>query len=152
MRPMTTLAPTNLAGAQRGRPAARWAVVAAHLAPLLTLPSFLWRFGLVLGASMGVVMDGAPMTVEGWEYAYVIGLALVSEATALLTIGLVRPWGERAPAWMPLIGGRRVRSEPVIAVALCQGSRDFLRCDHENSPPVIAGLSEAMAAWWARIR
>jgi hypothetical protein len=116
---MTTLASsTNLAGAQRGRRPARWAVVAAHLAPVLTLPAGLWRFGLVFGGSMGVVMDGKPMTVKGWEFAYVIGLALVSEATALLTIGLVRPWGERAPAWMPLIGGRRVRSGPVVAVAL----------------------------------
>jgi hypothetical protein len=34
----------------------------------------------------------------------------------------------------------------------CQGSRDFLRCDHENSPPVIAGRSALMAAWWARMR
>ena len=116
---MTTLAsPTNLAGAERGRRPARWAVVAAHLAPLVTLPSAVWRFGLVFGASMGVVMDGKPMTVTGWEFAYVIGLVLVSEATALLTIGLVRPWGERAPAWMPLIGGRRVPSRPVVAVAL----------------------------------
>ena len=34
----------------------------------------------------------------------------------------------------------------------CQGSREFLRCDHENSPPVIAGRSAAMAARWARMR
>jgi hypothetical protein len=30
---------------------------------------------------------------------------------------------------------------------LCQGSREFLRCDHEISPPVIAGRSASMAAW-----
>ena len=34
----------------------------------------------------------------------------------------------------------------------CQGSREFLRCDHENSPPVIAGRSDAMASRWARMR
>ena len=116
---MTTYAsPPSFAGAERGRRPARWAVVAAHLAPLVTLPSGLWRFGLVFGASMGVVMDGEPMTVSGWGIAYVIGLSVVAEATALLTIGLVRPWGERAPAWMPLIGGRRVPPGPVVAVAL----------------------------------
>jgi hypothetical protein len=116
---MTTFAsPTSFAGAERSRRPARWAVVAAHLAPLVTLPSGLWRFGLVFGASMGVVMDGGPKTVGGWEIAYVIGLSVVAEATALLTIGLVRPWGERAPAWMPLIGGRRVPPGPVAAVAL----------------------------------
>ncbi len=116
---MTTFAsPTSLAGADRGRRPARWAVVAAHLAPLVTLPSGLWRFGFVFGASMGVVVDGEPMTASGWGIAYVIGLSVVAEATALLTIGLVRPWGERAPAWMPLIGGRRVPPELVAAVAL----------------------------------
>jgi hypothetical protein len=35
---------------------------------------------------------------------------------------------------------------------LCQGSREFPRCDHENSPPVIAGRSVAMASRWARMR
>jgi hypothetical protein len=116
---MTTFAfPTSFAGAEHGRRPARWAVVAAYLAPLVTLTSGLWRFGLVFGASMGVVIDGEPMTVSGWETAYVIGLSVVAEATALLTIGLVRPWGERAPAWMPLIGGRRVPPGPVVTVAL----------------------------------
>ncbi len=115
---MTALASPSLPGADRDRRPARWVVVAAHLAPLVTLPSGLWRFGLVFGASMGVVMDGGPKTVGGWEIAYVIGLSVVAEATALLTIGLVRPWGERAPAWMPLIGGRRVPAGPVVAVAL----------------------------------
>jgi hypothetical protein len=112
---MTTFA---LPRAEPRRRPARWAAVAAHLAPLVTLPSGLWRLGLVLGASMGVVVDGEPMTVSGWEHAYVIGLVVVSELTALLTVGLVRPWGERAPAWMPLIGGRRVPAAPVAGVAL----------------------------------
>jgi hypothetical protein len=106
------------AARSRGRPPARWALVAAYLAPLVTLPSGLWRFGLVFGGSMGVVRDGQPMAVGGWEIAYVIGLSVVAEAAALLTIGLVRPWGERAPAWMPLIGGRRVPRGPVAVVAL----------------------------------
>jgi hypothetical protein len=33
-----------------------------------------------------------------------------------------------------------------------QGSREFPRCDHENSAPVIAGRSDAMASRWARMR
>lgn len=35
---------------------------------------------------------------------------------------------------------------------VCQGSRDFLTCDHGFSPPVIAGRSAAMASRWARMR
>ena len=38
----------------------------------------------------------------------------------------------------------------------CQGSREFLRCDHGNSPPggrpVRAGRSAWMASRWRRIR
>jgi hypothetical protein len=116
---MTTFASSiDSPGAGRARCPARWAVAAAHLAPVVTLPSGLWRLGLASGSSMGVVLDGAPVGVRGSELAYVIGLSVVAESTALLTIGLVRPWGERAPAWMPRIGGRRVPPGPVAAVAL----------------------------------
>lgn len=34
----------------------------------------------------------------------------------------------------------------------CQGSRKFPTCDRENSPPVIAPRSDAMASRWARMR
>jgi len=34
----------------------------------------------------------------------------------------------------------------------CQGSPEFPGCDHENSPPVMAGRSALMASRWARMR
>jgi hypothetical protein len=37
-----------------------------------------------------------------------LGLACVAIAGAVLTTGLVRPWGEIFPRWFPVIGGRRV--------------------------------------------
>ncbi|MGW3581096.1 hypothetical protein ACWDM8_07195 [Streptomyces rubiginosohelvolus] len=46
---------------------------------------------------------------------------MLTELIAILTIGLVRGWGEVAPAWIPLIGGRRVRPMAVwgpITIAL----------------------------------
>jgi hypothetical protein len=39
---------------------------------------------------------------------------VVSEAAALLPLGLVQPWGEVVPRWIPFIGGRPVR--PMAAV------------------------------------
>ena len=99
-----------------GRPAPHWAVRAAHLVPLTTLPSALWRLPLALGFSMGLLEpDGAPAHVTGWQSVYVLSLSAITEAAALLTLGLVRPWGERAPAWIPLIGGRRI---PPLAVVV----------------------------------
>jgi hypothetical protein len=98
-------------------PVPRWANRAAHLVPLTTLPSGLWRLPLAFGASMGTMTDGAPMHVHGWESAYVVGLSIVAECAALLTLGLVRPWGERVPSWFPLIGGRDIPPMAVIVPA-----------------------------------
>ncbi|TWD83111.1 hypothetical protein FB561_4266 [Kribbella amoyensis] len=97
------------------RPVPRWALVLAHVIPLLTLPSGLWRLGLAAGSSMGMLDDaGNPAHVHGWEVWYIVGLSLFSEAVALTAFGLVKPWGEVAPRWIPLIGGRRVH--PLAAV------------------------------------
>lgn len=97
-----------------GRPPPRWAVLAAHLVPLVTLPSGLWRLALVAGFSLGLRVDGVPVAVHGQEAFGIALLSVVSEALALLTLGLVRPWGERVPLWVPLIGGRRV--PPLAAI------------------------------------
>ncbi|MFI9721089.1 hypothetical protein ACIHFE_15785 [Streptomyces sp. NPDC052396] len=92
--------------------ASRWAVRAAHLPPLLTLPSGLWRLSLVCGFSGGYTPEGLDrLGVTGWGAAWLITLSVLSEAAALLTLGLVRPWGEVLPRWL---GGRRVR--PLTAV------------------------------------
>ncbi|QLE70861.1 hypothetical protein FGW37_03925 [Streptomyces rectiverticillatus] len=92
----------------------RWAVLAAHAVPLVTLPSGLWRIALVAG--LPVAAPDGDMTV--WGALYVLSLTAVSEALALLTLGLVRPWGEVVPRWIPLLGGRRVRPLAAVVPAL----------------------------------
>ncbi|WP_329561221.1 hypothetical protein [Kitasatospora sp. NBC_01266] len=52
---------------------------------------------------------------------YVFGLSLLTEALALLCAGLVSGWGEVAPAWPPLIGGRRVAPAAAIVPATLGG-------------------------------
>ncbi|MGW1926103.1 hypothetical protein ACWCQ0_43865, partial [Streptomyces massasporeus] len=49
---------------------------------------------------------------------YVVSLSLVSELLAFLTLGLVRPWGEVFPRWMPFLGGRRVNPAAATGAAL----------------------------------
>jgi hypothetical protein len=83
----------------------RWAVVAAHLVPLTTLPSGIWRLFIAGGADLGLRPYHA---VNGWEAVGIAGLSVLCEGLALLTFGLVRPWGERVPRWIPVLGGRRV--------------------------------------------
>ncbi|MBM2619521.1 hypothetical protein JIG36_28600 [Actinoplanes sp. LDG1-06] len=76
---------------------------AAYAVPLCVLPSSVWRLGFPKDPS------------RKWEYAYVPGLSAVSMGAAALTIGLVRPWGEKVPRWVPGIGGKKV---PVAAAVV----------------------------------
>ncbi|MFF7725082.1 hypothetical protein [Streptomyces sp. NPDC008001] len=92
----------------------RWAVLAAHAVPLVTLPSGLWRIALVAG--LPVAPPDGDMSLG--EALYVLSLTGISEGLALLTLGLVRPWGETVPRWIPLLGGRRVRPLAAVVPAL----------------------------------
>jgi hypothetical protein len=87
--------------------------VAAHLVPLATLPSALWRLPLSFGFPMGIV----GVHLQWWEPYYFVALSLVTEGAALLTLGLVQPWGERVPRWVPVLGGRRVPPPAAVVPA-----------------------------------
>ncbi|WP_328786529.1 hypothetical protein [Streptomyces sp. NBC_00273] len=91
----------------------RWARISAHLVPLITLPSGLWRVALVAGLP---VDSNGPLL--WWEPVYITSLTLVSEGIALLTLGLIQPWGETVPRWIPLLGGRRVAPLAAVIPAL----------------------------------
>ncbi|GII78465.1 hypothetical protein Sru01_34470 [Sphaerisporangium rufum] len=95
-------------------PPPRWAVLAAHAVPLCVLPSSLWRLGVLLAGP------------DGWYHTqqqdleavlYMVALSVVSEGFALLTLGLVRPWGEVVPGWVPLLGGRRIPTAAAVVPA-----------------------------------
>ena len=40
--------------------------------------------------------------------AYVLGLEAVQATAGVLCLGLIRPWGERVPRWVPRLGGREI--------------------------------------------
>lgn len=115
---MHTITRQHLAGATTavspGVP--RWANVAAHIVPLTTVPSGLWRLALGLGVPVGFSGELAELyAAPGWITPYVIALSLLAEGLALLTLGLVRPWGERVPARVPRLGGRPI---PLLAAVV----------------------------------
>jgi hypothetical protein len=102
------------------RPVPRWARWAAHAVPLAVLPAGLWRILLGLGVPMGFSGELARV-YEGPDWVltpYVIVLSLLAEGCALLTLGLVRPWGEVFPRWLPFVGGRTVPVAGAVAAAL----------------------------------
>lgn len=76
----------------------------AHLLALITLPSGLWRIALVAGLPVANTAIVLPLS----ERIQIVGLSLLAEALALLSLGLVQRWGEVVPGWLPLIGGRPI--------------------------------------------
>ncbi|SCL57119.1 hypothetical protein [Micromonospora chersina] len=98
-------------------PAPAWAVRVAHLIPLIVLPSGLWRIALVAGLPIGASAYGAPVRPGVGESVYIVSLSLVSEGLALLSFGLVRPWGEVFAGWLPLVGGRPVPPRFAVTAA-----------------------------------
>lgn len=98
--------------------APRWAVTAAHLAALTVLPSCVWRLAMVAGFDLGyhpAWIEANASSVS--DRAYLVGLSLLTEGLVLLTLGLVRPWGERLPAWLPLLYGRAVPTMAALVPA-----------------------------------
>ncbi|WP_216214334.1 hypothetical protein [Amycolatopsis aidingensis] len=103
-----------------GRHVPPWARRVAMIIPLLTIPTALWRLGWVLGFPLGWAEDRFQANTATWSAKlYLIGLCLLAEGAALLSLGLVRPWGEVVPRWVPGIGGRPI---PPLAVLLPAGA------------------------------
>lgn len=83
----------------------RWPAYTAMVVPLLYAATRLaWAFGVPLGISAEFFREGQEVGL--WQLGGVLGgMAVLG---AVLTLGLVRPWGEVFPRWLPWIGGRRV--------------------------------------------
>ena len=95
------------------QPVSRWIKAAAYAVPLCVLPSALWR----LWALADGLSPGCRQVTQAWEPYYIAGLSVASFGAALLTIGLVRPWGELIPRWIPLVGGRTVPVRAAVTAA-----------------------------------
>jgi hypothetical protein len=100
---------SDLVGTPKPAP---WAVAAAYAVPLCVLPSTVWRCSLVVDGTVG-------LDAEGW---YLLALSIASAGLALLTLGLVRPWGERIPRWVPVLSGRPIPMRVVVVPALIGAS------------------------------
>jgi hypothetical protein len=90
---------------------ARMAIGAAIVAPLgYAAIRWSWAAGIPLGATPEFF---APYQVAGARVTEAV-LGAMSAGGALLTVGLIRPWGEAVPRWVPVLAGRRVH--PLLAV------------------------------------
>ncbi|MFJ5045298.1 hypothetical protein [Streptomyces sp. NPDC088719] len=103
------------------RPVPRWAMRLAYALPLILLPSCLWRLPFALHFTMGQEAQEGSLPAYWLSIPYVLGLSMLTEVLAILTIGLVRGWGEVVPAWIPVLGGRRVRPMAAVVPAVLGG-------------------------------
>lgn len=115
-------------GAAAGfEPAPRWVELVARGAALSAVPSGVWR--TVFGFGVPVGFSGATFTAyaehqPGWGTVYCVVLSALAETLAFLTMGLVRPWGQVVPRWIPVLGGRRVH--PLAAIVPAAGGSAIL--------------------------
>lgn len=103
---------------------ARWGAVAVWIAvgvPVLYAATrWAWALGVPFGFSFAELrqMD-REMPGIWWVGAAMGSMGLIG---SVLTVGLIRPWGEAFPRWMPVLGGRRVPVAlavvPAMAVAM----------------------------------
>src|SRR5690625_3381049 len=97
------------------RPPQRWAVVAAWVSALAGLAPVMWRVHMLL---WGAGWDLAPeYRSQPQLIGYVLALCVLEAIASLLVLGLVRPWGEVWPRWLPVVAGRLIPPWLVVAVA-----------------------------------
>lgn len=127
----------------------KWAVVVAVAVPMFyALTRWAWALGFPLGLSEEILLEG--QATGAWNFG--AGLGAVAAGGAILTLGLIRPWGERFPRWMLGVAGKRVPISlaviPASLVALIVASAGmmFLRL------PLLDNDSELLAGGnWAAI-
>lgn len=86
--------------------AARWGRVAVAVSVLVPLGYAVTRFAWFVGIPLGLTAESFARVrpIAGFG----AGLGAFAVVGALLTLGLLRPWGEVFPRWVPGLGGRPV--------------------------------------------
>jgi hypothetical protein len=95
-------------GASWTRPesARRWGFWATIVAVLCPMPYALLRMTWLLPNPIG--FDAAELNAEPGIKLFGLGLGLIALMSGIVTLGLIRPWGEVWPRWVPFVAGRPV--------------------------------------------
>lgn len=94
-----------------------WARVSAYGAFAVTVPSAMWRVLMVAGLLPGTDALRADHLREAGGPGYVLLLSAIQLLTGALSLGLVRPWGERIGGWrLPTWGVAAVATAGALAV------------------------------------
>jgi hypothetical protein len=130
--------------------AARWGrsavAVAVTVPALYALTRWAWALGIPLGVSSEFLREEAQETPDIWPAGAM--LATVAVGGAILTLGLIRPWGETYPRWIPLLRGKPVRPRTAIvpgalvAILVFTAGLHGIRAELLGYYPENSGLGE----------
>ncbi|GIN70329.1 hypothetical protein J14TS2_08040 [Bacillus sp. J14TS2] len=85
----------------------KWITYLAVFAPLpYVMTRYAWALGIPIGVDGEFLQDFTAINPVHHTTEWVLGSLCVGGA--LLTLGLIQPWGEQFPAWFPLFNGKRV--------------------------------------------
>ncbi|MFD0772291.1 hypothetical protein ACFQZ1_26685 [Bacillus sp. CGMCC 1.60114] len=93
---------------------ARWGRLATYVAILAPAYYDITRIAWLLGIPLGITKELFQSLQDSGAVWAGAGLALVSISGAILTRGLIKPWGEIFPRWIPFLAGKRV--PPALAI------------------------------------
>jgi hypothetical protein len=137
--------------------AARWGTWATYVAigvPIVyALTRYAWALGIPLGISQELYREG--QAVGLWY----LGAALATLAVigAMLTLGLIRRWGEVFPPGIPIIGGGRVPlalavvPASLVAVLVTNAGLMYWRMTFFGGGFEIAGILLTLEDSWAAL-
>lgn len=133
----------------------RWGVAATWTA--VTVPvvyattRYAWALGIPVGFTAEQLRDMDREMPGIWWFGAVMGtMALLG---SVLTIGLIRPWGETFPRWIPLLRGRRVPvpvavvPAMVVAMAVTSAGLMFTRIVVTDPSHMNLGINGPAVLW-----
>ncbi|MFC7717214.1 hypothetical protein [Nonomuraea recticatena] len=137
--------PGSAAGALR---IGRYATAVAVAVPVVyAVTRFGWLLGVPVGISDRFLAYIAEITPIG------AGLSTLGLVGAVLTVGLVRPWGEVWPRWVPFLRGRpipaRLPAYSALAVSLPITSAGLMYVRKKLTGEQVgpAGAADELGAW-----
>lgn len=137
--------------------AARWGAWATYVAigvPIVyALTRYVWALGVPLGISDELYRQGHAVGL------WYLGAALATLAVigAMLTLGLIRRWGEVFPSRIPIIGGRRVPlalavvPASLVVVLVTNAGLMYWRMTFFGGGFEIAGIQLTLEDSWAAL-
>jgi hypothetical protein len=103
--------------------ARRWGFWATIIAALCPMPYALLRMTWLLPTPIGLGIDSAALDADPGMKLFGLGLGLIAFTSGIITLGLIRPWGETWPRWVPFLAGRPVPLKaaliPAATAAAC---------------------------------